>query len=175
VNPEKSDWGSLSKAGAEKGMANAETITVPTTTLPDLFQEFGCPYYLKCDIEGGDRIVLDQLVHGSQRPEWVSFEVNGVDDFDMLRSAGYDVAQLVNQYLHFAVIPPNPPKEGNYVDARFDGHCTGLFGNELPEARWCSIDEAQERYRMWNALRLRDPDLGVGWLDVHARRRQTAT
>ncbi|WP_161141288.1 FkbM family methyltransferase [Propylenella binzhouense] len=170
VNPAKDDWGSLEKHKAEKGMANAVEIRVETITLPELFDAYGVPYYMKTDIEGGDHIVLEQLAADARRPTYISVEANEPRDFDRIAQCGYRSVQIVNQWLHPFTVCPNPPLEGSYVPARFDGETSGLFGRELPANRWIDVNEAKNRYIAWNDLRHKDDTLAIGWLDIHARR-----
>jgi hypothetical protein len=147
----------------QASVAEAETIT-----LNSLVRAYGVPYYLKIDIEGADAIALQQLCELEVVPSFVSAELNDPSDLDHLRAAGYKKAQLINQNLHVFVKAPFPPREGGYVDAYFDGHSSGLFGHELDPGKWITIEEAKERYVAWNELRLKDPCLGFGWLDIHA-------
>ena len=116
VNPSKDDWGSLTRGVAEKGMGNAEAITVETTTLESMMETFGVPYYLKCDIEGADAILVDQLLHSTGRPSFVSIEATSADDITKLSACGYDRFQIVNQYMHPYVKCPVPAgKEPTWI------------------------------------------------------------
>jgi FkbM family methyltransferase len=169
LNPDKDDWGSISKGKAEKGSGHSTTINVPTTTLTELLDLYGTPYYIKCDIEGGDEIVLQQLAADTRRPDYISVEANGVEDFDLIERCGYRSVQLVNQWLHAFTRCPNPAREGSYAMAKFDGETSGLFGRELPPDRWIDVVEAKQRYAAWASLRGKDETLAIGWLDIHAR------
>lgn len=175
MNPAKDDWGSLDKAAAEKGMANARPIEVETITLAALFETYGVPYYIKCDLEGGDIIFRNQLRADHRRPVFVSLEANTADDLDVVAACGYDRVQIVNQFMHWNTVPPSPSREGTFVDARFNGHTSGLFGRELDPARWISIAEAKERYLAWVSLHERDDLLAPGWLDLHFCRSSALT
>jgi hypothetical protein len=127
------------------------------------------PYYIKCDIENGDAIFVRQLLRDARRPAFVSIEATSVGDLACLEACGYDRFQLVNQMFHqFFSIPPEPAREGVYVQAHFDGHCSGLFGRELDPSRWTDFGEVAERFLEWDRLRTKDPQLACGWLDVHA-------
>ena len=167
VNSEKDDWGSLTRGAAEKGMGRATAIAVQTITLETLFRQFGIPYYLKCDIEGGDAILVEQLLHSTGRPTFVSLEATSADDVAKLLACGYDRFQLVNQYMHPFVRCPVPAREGEYVDASFGHESSGLFGRELPPALWTDFTHAMTMFQDWYSLRQRDPNLAIGWLDVH--------
>lgn len=172
VVPGKDDWGSLTKAGAEKGDTPAVEISVETTTLGELFDRYGTPYYIKCDIEGADLIFRDQLLADDRRPVFVSLECNEPADLDVLQACGYELVQIVNQSLNVSTSAPFPAREGQYVDARFDGHTSGLFGRELPANGWISFDEARERLGLYQRLKSLDDNLAPGWIDLHVCRRQ---
>jgi FkbM family methyltransferase len=173
INDQKDDWGSLYRGAAEQDGSVARTITVPTVTLADLLATYGTPYYIKCDIEGGDSLFVDQLLRTDQRPTYVSvemtYEVTSPDNLAKLRACGYDRFQIVNQQLNPSTLVPNPPREGVYVDQGFTSETSGLFGRELPERAWHDFRTTMKRLLDWYDLRDRDPSLALGWLDVHAR------
>jgi FkbM family methyltransferase len=168
INDEKDDWSSLFKGVAEKGVTSSREVTVETTTLVRLFEEFGVPYYLKCDIEGGDELVAMQLAAHPAKPQFVSFEITSVGILAALWFAGYRKFQLVNQAFNYLSTPPSPALEGTYVARQFDGHCSGLFGRELKNERWVDIDRVTELFLDFIRLRDRYEQLCMGWLDVHA-------
>lgn len=168
VNPEKDDWGSLERGFAEKGVGEAHKITVETITLADLFGEFGVPYYVKCDIEGGDSIFAAQLVGLQEKPKFVSIEFTNFEDLINLRVAGYTKFQIVNQSQNYLVSAPEPAREGEYAPSTFTAETSGLFGMELDESRWHSFQEVWSAFEQWSELRAFQPDLALGWLDVHA-------
>ncbi|MHC2241017.1 FkbM family methyltransferase [Bradyrhizobium elkanii] len=165
--PEKDDWGSLSKLAAEKGRYQSIEIVVPTTDLHELLDQYGTPYYIKCDLEGADVIFRDQLARDRRRPVFVSLEVNSEVDIDILAEAGYDRGQIVNQWMHPFTHVPNPPSEGSYHEARFTGETSGLFGLELPREKWSPLEAVKDRYLRWRALKAMDENLAPGWVDVH--------
>ncbi|MDO9711560.1 FkbM family methyltransferase [Paracraurococcus lichenis] len=173
VNDVKDDWGSTERAWATKGGHEVTEITVPTVTLPELFDRHGVPRYLKCDIEGMDEECMRQLLADGRRPDFVSAEASSFDIFAYLRACGYDRAQLVNQAFHWATHPPQPPLEGNYAAASFTGHHSGLFGRELPWDRWSDFAEITGRWYDFVSLSRRDGLLAHGWLDVHACRAES--
>jgi len=99
----------------------------------------------------------------------------------------------MNQGLNPCLTCPSPPKEGRYHDAQFDGHCSGLFGEETP-GEWMSIERSLMAYRriLWEQKYFgpegrfgQDSRIGrfyravkssslfknpVAWYDVHAAR-----
>lgn len=173
INPDKDDWGSLFKGAAEKGVGQAKKISSATITLEDLINEFGSPYYIKCDIEGGDAILCRQLLSLEVVPSFISAEATSVEDIAFLRSAGYDRFQIINQYFHPWTRPLKPPLEGGFADVNFSHEMSGLFGQELDRERWVSFADALRDFQDWHDLSRRNRSLMVGWLDVHAAATQT--
>ena len=167
INPEKDDWGSLDKGSAEKGIGQAKEVCVQTICLEDLISTYGEPYYIKCDIEGGDAIFVRSLLRSAARPAFVSIEATSGDDIARLLACGYDRFQIVNQYLHPFTKCPVPAREGCYVDATFTHETSGLFGRELPVDRWEDFTSAIKKFVDWYDLHHRDPNLAIGWLDIH--------
>lgn len=168
LNPEKDDWSSVEKSWAEKGGHSAKEIQVPSLTLEHLINDYGTPYYIKCDIEGADFLFTEQLKAQRILPKFVSVEATGANLLTNFRDAGYDVFQIVNQSFNGWVSPPNPPKEGNFFDVKFNGHMSGLFGMELSAKKWLEFDECLERYELFRKLKSKDDTLALGWLDFHA-------
>jgi FkbM family methyltransferase len=173
VNDQKDDWGSLFRGAAEADGREASVITVTTITLADLFETYGTPYYIKCDIEAGDSLFIDQLLESDRRPPYVSAEMSdqwtSPDSLAKLRACGYTSFQIVNQQLNPSIVPPDPPREGIHVAQEFTHETSGLFGRELPEDSWLDFKTTMKRLLDWYDLRDRDPSLALGWLDVHAR------
>ncbi len=168
VNPVKDDWSSVEKNWAEKGGHESVEISVESLTLPTLFDRHGVPYFIKCDIEGADELFTRQLLIDGRRPPFVSVEANSLDLLSNLRAAGYERFQIVNQALNPVVRPPQPPREGQYAEVRFDGHMSGLFGKELPSGGWTGFEQACEQYLMFKRLKACNDSLAHGWLDFHA-------
>jgi FkbM family methyltransferase len=169
VNENKDDWSSVYQEMAEKGGNSARQVTVGTTTLGEMFDRYGIPYYIKCDIEGADRIFIKQLLADPRRSAFVSVEASSgaVEDIALLFAAGYDRVQIINQALLGTVVPPNPPREGNYTDRKFNGHMSGLFGRELNPKSWMKIEIAIKTYIDFHEIRKRNAELAYGWLDFH--------
>jgi FkbM family methyltransferase len=168
--PGKDDWGSLFKDIAEKGVETSVEVKVQTTDLSEMFEQFGTPYYIKCDMEGGDIIFREQLAKSSNRPTFISMECNDGLEGEFLKEAGYDVAQLVNQWMLPFKESPTPPREGTFFKRQFTGEMSGLFGMELPQEKWKPIDDIAQLYKTWKLLHDQDADLAPGWIDIHATR-----
>jgi FkbM family methyltransferase len=194
-NVNRSIWGTIDPERAERNVRLRtvnELITVEATTLPDLLQQFGVPYYLKIDIEGLDMVAVEGLAGVTNRPQYVSIE-SDTDSFKALRreirtfmNLGYDRFKVVNQERVHKQIPPKPPLEGEFVVFNFGYGATGLFGEEAPGS-WLTAEQAIEAYRpifFWCALTgdegfvrnelarrvLNRLGFRSGWYDTHAKR-----
>ncbi len=172
INPVKDDWSSVVKSRAEQGGHQSSEIVVAATNLPALCQEFGVPYYIKCDIEGSDIVFVKQLVELSTRPPFVSVECGTRDLILGLRDAGYERFQFVNQLLNGNTKCPEPAREGKYVESRFNGHMSGLFAKELEIERWVDFDAAISLFDKFADLKRLYPVLAPGWIDIHATMRE---
>jgi FkbM family methyltransferase len=166
--PGKDDWGSLDRSMAQKGVQQSVQIEVETIDLASLFDAYGVPHYLKCDLEGGDAILLDQLARDRRRPRFVSVEMSSGNEGALLSACGYRLGQIVNQCMHYFRQPPEPAREGIFVPVQFTGEMSGLFGRELPAAKWPPMTDIDRIYRRWKDLHDLDDDLAPGWLDLHA-------
>lgn len=185
VRDDKTLWSSVYLQDGERDRQSSRAVDVETTTLPRLFAEFGIPYYVKCDIGGADRIVAEQLVGARERPPFVSLEFGSLELPALLRDAGYDRFQIVNQGHLRLWRPPRPAREGRFVDAAFHDKTSGLFGLELEPGYWFDYAGLEARFALWQRLprmtRLADFAvrhwgkltnrgwlIGRGWLDLHA-------
>jgi FkbM family methyltransferase len=96
VRADKNGWSSLYSDVAERDGIASTRIEIAATTLGRLFAEHGIPYFLKCDIEGAEDVVLQQLATEREKPRFVSVEA-GDASIDLLAAAGYVRFQMINQ------------------------------------------------------------------------------
>lgn len=199
INQQHDDWGTTDSSFAARnekaGFPNVK-VTVPARSFHEILDEVGTPYYLKIDIEGADSLCLEAL-RAREKPKYVSIE-GSLSSFEeaskelaLLSSLGYRKFKIVNQAMNHTIRCPNPPLEGQYVDATFDeGKSSGPFGEEAP-GKWREAGETTRRIRQlvreqhhygmtgkhfktaWGSLYKRwrlfrgEP---VAWWDIHARR-----
>ena len=195
INNQKDDWGTISKTFAlrnESFGTNHTLIHVKCTTFQTILRQHEIPYYLKIDIEGADILCLKALMEFNEKPKYISIEAGltsfeeTFDELSLLWNLGYRNFKIVNQGLNRKVICPNPPLEGLFVDYRFDGTCSGPFGEEAP-GKWMTVEETFVKYRrllteqkyfgatgklyktsfrrLYSVLK-KEP---VGWYDIHAK------
>jgi len=175
VHPTKKDWSSCLRELAESDGSAVQAITVEQTSLLELCSSYGVPRYLKVDIEGHDVFVARQLSELDVQPAFVSFESGKrhyAELFCWLWAAGYRSFQLVNQANHVDRRPDetNTKTEGQAIDYSFSPYSSGFFGDDLPEDRWLTLNQALTRHIKYNEMKTADnQELGLGWLDIHAR------
>jgi FkbM family methyltransferase len=197
-----SGWGTVDSKWSTENAARgfgSKPVTVEATTLADLVDDFGEPWYIKIDIEGMDRTAVQSLNGTMHRPRYISMETSFARDptleavsldLEALAGLGYDRFKIVDQQAVPRQVPPNPPAVGRYVPYRFLDGESGLFGAEAP-GQWLTKDQALAAFaqlmrRKWLQLRLY-PRLrlylyycaimrrltgkypNLGWYDIHAR------
>jgi FkbM family methyltransferase len=129
----RSEWGSVDlrwvRRNAEAhGLPHAEPVHVPAICLEELVERYGCPAFLKIDIEGADEAVLADVSRLSVRPATLSWETGKESLRAVLRQhqrlavLGYRQFRIVQQ----AWLVHCPPVEAN--DGRtwyFEPGCSG--------------------------------------------------
>lgn len=168
VNLEKDDWSSfVSWVGARKNTEH-KVIKVRCTTFDTVLREHGVPHYLKIDIERHDAHVLRSLLAWPEKPRYISVEAHEIGYAAYLYTMGYRKFKMVDQSKLTAVKCPNPPREGTFVDAAFDGHTSGPFGEESP-GEWRTLEAVVHQY----LTQVHTPDgqvlSGNSWFDFHAK------
>lgn len=194
VNKMISVWGTADRTWAirnEQIGAYSEEITVQGIRFSDVLNKYGCPYYMKIDVEGADMLCIKAL-HGLPcRPKYISIEstktswLDLLEEFNTLEKLGYSKFKVVNQRKHangrFKDI------NGNTVEHEFEEGATGPFG-QLFDDVWLTKKEAIRRYIpiffiyktigvntfLYKAIRqiplLRRALYTMSWYDTHAMR-----
>lgn len=168
-NLQNDHWSSFDAAYGCRGGTPFETIDVPCERIEQILAKHGTPYYMKIDVEGADKIILEGLKAISALPTFISVEEYGVKAIDDLQGLGYRKFQIVPQRTKDQSSPPVPAREGNYVPASFNGLDSGVFGKELPEDQWKTYDETRHIF----LTKVRDEQhIYRGpeheWYDIHA-------
>ena len=188
VRADSDGWSSIHRQAAERDGIASNQIEIETATMGELFAEFGVPYFLKCDVEGAESLILDQLCREFHKPQFISVESVGDELIDLLVAASYARFQIINQGCLRLFKPPRPAREGNYVSQRFHGRTSGLFGEELSPKHWTGEREVRRRLALWQRLHGGHIDpvrklalkkvgkwtrrtwlINTGWIDIHAR------
>lgn len=198
LNERDSVWGTANlewvKRNEARG-AKSRPVKVEATTINDVLQQFGMPYYMKIDIEGAGILCLAGLLNSEEKPKYISVESNATSIKDtfaqltLLDRLGYTKLKIVLQHKIDNQRCPNPAREGVFVDYRFEGGSSGLFGEETP-GDWQSLERVKWHYRRihleyrmvganngifrnfpsWKVRRLLETEFwrGIGWYDTHA-------
>jgi len=141
INNVVTEWGTTQKAWTERNDKMGTTsrkVTVKGITFEEVIRSFGMPYFLKIDIEGDDHLCLYALKLFSDKPSYISIESvktswkELLEEFNLLKSLGYDRYKVVNQYKVPKQKCKNPPAEGKFVDHKFQFGSSGAFAEEAP-------------------------------------------
>lgn len=174
INEDWTEWSSAH--GASKASAGrSRQIQVSSTTLRQLIEHHGKPYYVKIDIEGGELAAVRSLqgLDRSLLPSTLSFEINidWGEVLETLYSLGYREFQLVRQGAPYLPLPTSPSAEGLDCDCSFTSNMSGPFGKDLPKDRWVRLVEIVREVlvNQQQASERRARGENPGWFDVHAR------
>jgi len=193
-NEKLSVWGTTQSAWAARNEllgTKSSALTVQGVLFVDLLRQYGCPHYLKVDIEGADMLCIDALNGLAERPVYVSVESTKTSweellgEFDALESLGYTKFKVVNQLRHRS--GTFVARNGSSFWYAFEPASSGPFGENLP-GEWLTRAAAVSMYRrvfrlyglfgdeaaLAKVLRplplMRGLLRRVGWYDTHACR-----
>jgi FkbM family methyltransferase len=147
-------WGTVDpsfvRRNRRKG-ARSREIEVHTVDLCTVFEEHGCPWYLKSDIQGSDWIVLQALEAAADRPPLVSLNAEKVSfdklvaEVDSLVRLGYRSLQVVQQGSIWKSVVETTALAGTKFRYEFERGASGVFGEDLPD-RWVNRDALLRQY-----------------------------
>jgi FkbM family methyltransferase len=153
-NTRKTVFGTIDGAWAERNAKSgygSERIELPRIDIGEVYRRFGIPFYIKIDVEGVDRLVLDGLRQFAARPRYVSMESEKVDfsaleeELKLLRDLGYTKFKPVQQ----AAIPGRTIRtttlDGRVLEYVFEPHASGPFGEDIAQP-WLSFDDTRKAY-----------------------------
>jgi FkbM family methyltransferase len=155
IHKNHTDWASVNPNWNSKYPDEIEEILVDGCSIETHYHMYGRPYYCKIDIEGQDAMCIRQF-KGLALPDYMSAELltmnnitdgteNPLDVIQAFLEIGYTKFQIVDQGKNHLTKCPNPPLEGEYVDYKFNGYCSGLFGKELPD-KWIGVEDILLQY-----------------------------
>jgi FkbM family methyltransferase len=155
ANTNQSLWGTVEANWAiQRGVLGfpSERIEVDRVDIVDIFRSYGVPFYLKVDIEGLDRFVLEELTGFRDRPRYVSLESDRFDfdqlkaEMDLFKNLSYTKFKIVQQETIPGRKISTHTREGEPLEYEFGHHSSGAFGNDLP-GPWLIYDEALQCHR----------------------------
>ncbi|MHA1342373.1 MAG: FkbM family methyltransferase [Promethearchaeota archaeon] len=154
IHPKNLDWSTADKEKADYWKVKYKTIDIFSINYMQLIEEYGLPYYIKCDIEGLDHLLIKQIEKFYSKPNYLSFELSRLDYykiFSYLYTSGYKKFQLLNQ-------AHNKP------------YTSGEFAEYLPK-KWMNFDECLTKYMKYKELKeIDNKNLALGWVDIHAKK-----
>lgn len=186
VNDAKSHWSGLDRAEGGRSGTECHAISVRCTRLSTIFSKFGVPFFLKSDIEKGDRYGLDDL-NPDDLPRYVSVEAHSFDYLLTLWKLGYRRFKIVdqmrlnspfpllsNEYLHTRVL-----KRAFWYADRIKNKCgrnlryrPGSSGapSEEAEGSWLPMEDvAYDFLHHLKNQRHRGTMDPRSWFDLHAK------
>lgn len=152
INKTNSVWGTAYPEWSKRNEGfgtTSEEITVQSMRFTDVIQNYGCPFYLKIDIEGADMLCVHALKEAGCRPKYISVESNKtswkglLDEFETLENLGYRKFKVVDQRTHKDGSFPNV--KGALIRHSFEEGATGPFG-EATEGEWLTKEQAIRKY-----------------------------
>ena len=150
----RSVWGTIEQARAERYAKlgyNGERIELPRIDIGEVYRALGIPHYLKIDVEGVDRLVLDGLNQFEARPRYVSIEFEKVDfaalqaEMALMRDLGYRKFKVVQQGTVPGTTIRTKTLEGIEMEHVFERDASGPFGEDIPQP-WLSFDDTLREY-----------------------------
>jgi FkbM family methyltransferase len=115
-----SEWSSFDRSIASRDNADHHQITIPCRRFRSVVEEFGIPYYLKLDIEGGEIYCLRDL-SVSDLPKYVSFEMTdhlSIEPLTLMHNLGYTGFKLISQLNYLPLEYPPVPEQRSYERAQ---------------------------------------------------------
>ena len=164
-HPERSEWGSVDLRWVRR---NAEAHHLPhsapelvsTTCLEELVNQFGCPGFLKIDIEGADQAVLTDLRRLHCLPSTVSWET-GKESLRSVLKQHRELAQIgyrkfrIVQQAYVECCTPAIAEDG--TQWHFEPGCSGAMPEKSTQ-QWHRISFVQfQCYCLFLLYRLLGP------------------
>lgn len=168
-NLDNDHWSSFERAYGTRQGTRYEELQIPCTTIAALLQQFGCPRYMKIDVEGADQGILQAMQASTEKPAFTSVEEYGAGTLRDLQALGYEAFFISPQRDKSWVSLPDPSREGSRVVKPFNGYDSGPFGLDLPRDGWMPFDKAYEHFttkirnEKWEYI---GPE--HEWHDIHA-------
>ena len=154
-NPTVSVWGTVKDDWASRNDAlghPSKRTVVKRLDMGEVFRAQGIPFYLKIDVEGVDRHILEQLAPFKDRPHYVSLESEKAEFSDLvaeletLRDLGYKKFMPVQQESIPGTRINTRSRRGEPVEHVFKDHASGPFGDDL-SASWLNFADTIDAYR----------------------------
>jgi FkbM family methyltransferase len=146
---------------SESKLSQFQEIELFSSTVPELIEKWGDPYYIKIDLENYDAPVLKSIFDAGIYPYYLSAESHSAEIFCLLVVQGnYKSFKLVEgRTIHSKFFNHEIETIQGKEYHNFPHHSAGPFGNDIP-GPWFTAD---------NFIRLLGVQ-GLGWKDIHVTR-----
>ncbi|MBL0407804.1 FkbM family methyltransferase [Microvirga aerilata] len=187
-----SEWSSFKRETASRNGSRHHSIPIQCTTLAEVINTHGVPFYCKIDIEGNDGIALNSLSSVKKLPEYISVEMSysrGGNYIQNLLELGYNRFKIIDQqsrsqpflpvdYLK-AMLPRPAPRIIRRMDTAFRGvdrdgdwrfshGSSGPFAEKTP-GNWKTAKQVLVDWKRLQNINERFKRRGLGdWYDIHA-------
>ena len=186
LNVERDEWSALDREVAGRQGIKCRKIEVRCTRLSTLFEKYGVPFFLKSDIERGDRYALEDL-NPSNLPRYVAVEAHELDYLLLLWNCGYRNFKIIDQMRLNSTFPTLSNEHVYsrllkrafwYVDRAknkfgrnlmYKPGSSGPFG-EKSRGPWLSLEDvAYDFLHLRNGYKKRGTLDPLSWFDFHAK------
>ena len=186
INVERDEWSALDREVAGRQGIKCRKIEVRCTRLSTLLEKYGVPFFLKSDIERGDRYALAALNPGNL-PRYVAVEAHELDYLLLLWNCGYRNFKIIDQMRLNSTFPTLSNEHVYsrllkrafwYVDRaknKFEKNLmykpgsSGPFGEES-RGPWLPLEDvAYDFLHHRNGYRNRGTLDPLSWFDFHAK------
>jgi FkbM family methyltransferase len=154
LNRERPQWGTIDETWVTRNDNlgyKSDIISVKRIDILDIFESFDIPEYLKIDVEGADKLVLEALRKIESRPRYISIESEKRDfaileaEFNLFDTLGYTKFKVLQQKNIPGSMIMTKTLDGRQLSHVFEEHASGPFGDEIPQP-WLSRDDALREY-----------------------------
>ena len=160
INSDCDLWSSVNLGDASRLHSQFSMRLIETVSIDELIVKYGCPYYIKIDLDSSSYSALEQLAGTHARPSFVSVHDQGTKVFEMLFRLGYTHFNIRSQVPDPHSGEPVVAQEGAYSKLNQNTSSVFLFARELKG--WVPYSQIEETYR---SMQRYDPD---NWFDIHA-------
>jgi len=155
-NSSASVWGTINSDWKDRNSklgSESKEIMVRRIDIENVLRTTGIPHYIKIDIEGADKIVLEALNNFDARPKYISIESEKVDfqelhnELQLLASLGYRKFKVVQQENIPGSKISSITLTGEPLVHTFEMEASGPFGDDITQ-NWITLEEALDVYKL---------------------------
>lgn len=176
INNTHTEWSSFDPIAGNRGNKWSSVIQVPCMSIENLFEKYGTPYYLKCDIEGND-IYVAQWLTKDVKPFYLSCELSSDNLLETLMRKWYTQFKFIDQrnawksWIFSPLIPSTVYEFYKKLKNYFYRSKTYLSSSSWPfweesSWKWLNQDEAK---KVFQKIKTHSSRILGPWIDIHAK------